>query len=567
MSFEGSIGSIDLIHRLVELGREQFTGAVRFEHDGIIKIVYLKGGDVLSASTNDRTDSIDELLLRAGKIDREHLKQALSKRKENETLGDALLNLGFITRKELTWARRIQAIGILRSVRAWTNGSYTIVADYLPKREEGTLFPLAQIIVELIVTEQDRQPIEKAMDGGRAVFSKSNDFAVTFERLGLNEEAAQIAAQVDGKHSAADIANASGKDVFNVYKLLEALRALGLLSKAQVKDEFAFDTAAVSDAADAWNSRADQLMASASESEDLDLGVPPMDEPPVKEPAAPAAVAATLAKEPEWEFDNAQIEAAQAPPPHPAPPAPPAPKPLPIVAAPRPRPVTPIQTPRRVPTAARRIEPPPPARSRVPVFTLIFIMFIAAAGYAVWTWWSGQQTMQAFAQSQVRRAVGTTPKPVVTQSTPPPITAPPPSQPSVGAGAPGRAAGGAPAATQKPVVAQKPLATLKPLATSKPKPSAPAQTKYQVMAEQYARAATGNFTVQFELVCQTASLAKAVQAGGANVWFVPISYRGQSCYRVFWGKYGTREAAMRAWVQIPASLRGAKPVVVPVPKP
>jgi hypothetical protein len=114
MSFEGSIGSIDLIDRLVALGREQFTGAVRFEHDGIIKIVYLKSGDVLSASTNDRTDSIDELLLRAGKIDREHLKQALSKRKESETLGDALLNLGFITRKELTWARRIQAIGILR---------------------------------------------------------------------------------------------------------------------------------------------------------------------------------------------------------------------------------------------------------------------------------------------------------------------------------------------------------------------------------------------------------------------------------------------------------------------
>ena len=420
MSFEGSIGSIDLIDRLVALGREQFTGAVRFEHDGIIKIVYLKGGDVLSASTNDRTDSIDELLLRAGKIDREHLKQALSKRKESETLGDALLNLGFITRKELTWARRIQAIGILRSVRGWTNGSYTIVADYLPKREEGTLFPLAQIIVELIVTEQDRQPIEKAMDGGAAVFSKSSDFAVAFERLGLNEEAAQIAAQVDGKRTAADIANTSGKDVFNVYKLLEALRALGLLTKAQVKDEFAFDTAAVSDAADAWNSRADELIATASEGEDLDLGVPPQEEPPVKEPAAPAAVAASLANEPQWGFDDAQIEAAQqdAPPQQPTPP--PAPKPKPVVIAtpkpqpivmpspPRSRPKPPVQTQRRIPTQARRIEPPPPPRSRVPVFTLIFIMFIAAAGYAFWTWWSGQQTTQAFARSvpQRTRSVG-----------------------------------------------------------------------------------------------------------------------------------------------------------------
>jgi septal ring-binding cell division protein DamX len=565
MSFEGSIGSIDLIHRLVELGREQFTGAVRFEHDGIIKIVYLKGGDVLSASTNDRTDSIDELLLRAGKIDREHLKQALSKRKENETLGDALLNLGFITRKELTWARRIQAIGILRSVRGWTSGSYTIVADYLPKREEGTLFPLAQIIVELIVTEQDRQPIEKAMDGGTAVFSKSSDFAAAFERLGLNEEAGQIAAQVDGKRSAADIANTSGKDVFNVYKLLEALRALGLLTKSQVKDEFAFETAAVSDAADAWNSRADELIASTSEGEDLDLGVPSQDEPPVREPAAPVGAAATMAKEPQWGFDEAQIEAAQKavpPPPLPAAPKPmlaEMPRPQPVV-APRPRPSIPTQTQRKRPSPPRVVEPQS-TRSRVPVFTLIFLMFIAAAGYAFWTWWSGQQTTQAFAQSQIRRPAPhvATPTPIETQIPPPhPAT-------SVGAAA----TGGTPAATQKPVTTpgKPPVAAPKPIATQKPKPSAPAQTKYQVMAEEYARTASGNFTVQFELVCQTASLAKAVQAGGASVWFVPISYHGQSCYRVFWGKYGTREAAMRAWVQIPSSMRGAKPVVVPVPKP
>jgi len=46
-------------------------------------------------------------------------------------------------------------------------------------------------------------------------------------------------------------------------------------------------------------------------------------------------------------------------------------------------------------------------------------------------------------------------------------------------------------------------------------------------------AASAPYTVQFELVCQTDSITKALRAGGNNVWFVPTSFNGQACYRVF----------------------------------
>src|SRR5688500_12706327 len=255
---EGEISQIQLIERLVELWRERFTGAIRFENDGIIKIIYFKGGDILSASTNDRSDSIDEILMRAGKVSREHVEQALAKRKESETLGDALLNLGFITRKELTWARRVQVVGVIRSIAAWTEGSFTIVADYLPKRDEGTLFPLPQVLVELIVTEQDRGRFEKALDGGNAVFAKNADFDDVWRRLGLNEDAEAIVREIDGGKNAGEVATVSGRDTFNVYKLLHGLATLGILRRVdtpQVQPQFSLDdfaSAGVADAADMW---------------------------------------------------------------------------------------------------------------------------------------------------------------------------------------------------------------------------------------------------------------------------------------------------------------------------
>ncbi|HJT16561.1 MAG TPA: DUF4388 domain-containing protein [Thermoanaerobaculia bacterium] len=520
MSDEGQIGEIDLIQRLVDLGRERFTGAIRFEQDGIIKIVYFKDGDVLSASTNDRTDAVDEILLRAGKVSKDHVKQALSKRKEHESLGDALLNLGFITRKELAWGRRIQVIGILRSVRGWDHGQYAIVADYLPKREEGTLFPLQQILIELYVTEQERQPFERALNGGQAVLAKNDGFDAAFQKLGLNDEAAEIASKIDGNRSAADIVAATGKDAFNTYKLLEALRVLGLLrkiEKPQAEDELGFASIGVFDAEESMTRRPTTGRTPIPEFQTEPE--PPVE--PTGEEAPPPPIAVVTPPNPpdvQWGFDEAQIEAvtnAAAPPPPPA----------------RTRgTATQTQT-RRTPPQFTR---PQPKKSRqAPVFVLVFLLIIVGAAFGGWYWWKSQPVPAATPVATKPKPAPVQPQPVVTaevggketpvEKTPQPQPMPPP--------------------VSAPVAA--------PVPQSQP---APVQTS------------AAKFTLQIELVCQQASLAKAQQIGGSNVWSAPITYRNQACHRVFWGRYATRDEADAAASQIPAELRASKPVVVTIPQ-
>ena len=528
MSLEGEIHEIDLIARLVDLGREHFTGAIRFESDGIIKIVYFKTGDVLSASTNDRTDSIDEILLRAGKVTREHIKQALAKRKESETLGDALLGLGFITRKELTWARRVQVIGILRSVGAWSSGSFTIVEDYLPKRDEGTVFSLPQIILELIVTDPDRERFERALDGGYVVLAKHAEFDERFRTLGLNQDADDIVSAIDGSRTATEIAAASGKDEFNTWKLLYALEMLGLLSRVAPRapeDELPFDTsgddlatAGVADAANVW------------------------DEPP----------SAT------WDVPTEQFAISDEPVP--------ATVEMPMVAT-----AVPTET-HDMPVWTAEPEPPPmrevvqkaskPNRGIGILLGAVVLVILTFAGWAGWKWWQGKP-MPAVAQKPVtpRRSAGTLPAcapaplpaSVVTTT-----TAPPPAP--AGSRRTGRQVGGAPIA---PVVATP---TPAPLAAATS--TDPLRAKYDAMAHHYqASAAGGAYTIQFELVCQTSSLTRALAGNNEHVWFVPTTYGGKSCYRVLWGQYSTRDAAASAIGEIPATLRsGGNPVVIATPK-
>jgi hypothetical protein len=659
MSFEGEIGEIDLIERLVELGGEQFTGAIRFESDGIIKIVYFKGGDVLSASTNDRTDAIDEILQRAGKVTREHIKQALAKRKESETLGDALLGLGFITRKELTWARRVQVIGIIRSIIGWSTGSYTIVADYLPKREEGTLFSLAQIIVELVVTDNDRSKSEQAMDSGNAVFAKAPNFDDAFRRLGLNEDAEQIVAQIDGRNSAAEVASRSGKDIFNVYKLLEALRLLRLVTRSNkppVEHEVSLPVSAnpwdVENPDFTLDDDAPPAAASAPHQEE-DWGLSPEDAtmeipevnraaweaarttPPAASPAtsksvwdepddddrfsgtelAPAPLASTagggtLAAEPQWGFDEAQIEAAR-------------------------RAAVPVRGKDEVPSS---IAPPvakPPRKSRAGLWiTILLLLLLGGAAYPAWQWWQDRNAPEPIVpvkRAKLRNAgvppagpaASSPPTATTTSSVPmPPLGAKTasstqpqspatstaaqksPSQIATATAAPPPqrvATNTAPSQKQQPPAAKPTIvprtlprtlaneitpvpspasaapnsphlertAAGAPTITNTPSAGAPAndatRAKYDNMAKDFAAQKGGTYTVQFELVCETASITRALSEAGAKAWFVPIRYRGRPCYRVFWGRFDSSAEAITASKSMPSGLSKA-PVVVKIPR-
>lgn len=610
---EGEISQINLIERLVELWREQFTGAIRFENDGIIKIVYFKGGDILSASTNDRSDSIDEILMRAGKVSREHVKQALAKRKESETLGDALLNLGFITRKELTWARRVQVVGVIRSIAGWSEGSFTIVADYLPKRDEGTLFPLPQVLVELIVTEQDRARFERALDGGEAVFTRTGDFDDVWRRLGLNEDAEAIVKEIDGSKTATEVALASGRDTFNVYKLLHALATLGVLTraaKAQGDSQFSLDdfaAAGVADAADVWDNTAQNPAFDLDDSPALpdsyvmpsetvempniapddDFEARVFDDAPAVPPTPSAwdeadevpldlslETTTPSPKVPVWDAPTVREPLpVMAPAPIPLPPTSPAPEPMWGFDEAQ------LETSRRATEVSELPDsgvPPKAKGGRYGLLVALLVLAIlAAAGWYGYQWWQGKRAAITPLDQVAQQQTAATEPMATTPST---MTITPATDTATTTGTATDTATTAPAATTTTTAAPVPTPAVitpapapaptvvtasaepapnqpLPRVTARPQATGAGRERYDAMARDFAANPRGAFTVQIQILCDPSNLDKVMRAGGENVWFVPQTIGARSCYRVYWGHFGTRAEAQQGLAQVPASIK------------
>ncbi|MBW3564444.1 MAG: hypothetical protein KY459_06945 [Acidobacteria bacterium] len=526
---EGAIEEITLQPALMSLADDEFTGAVRFERDGELRILYFQDGNLLSAGTSRDDQSIETVLIEAGRISRDHVDQAFAKRQGTESIGEALLRLGFVAQKELRQARRAQLVRVINELEEWNDGSYTLIPDYVSTRSEGSVFTVRQIILEAILGVRDRARFESETGVGSRVFRLPSDFDDRYKLLGLNDAADRIVSLIDGKRSGDEIAAESGSDSFLALKLLHGLATLGLVVPV-AKD---LSGSAISQAP-LFPSIDDDVPDSTSPD---DFGTQSLvdspDPAPLGDPEGEAP--------PGWHYGEGEE-----------------PEYVPIPGyddAPAPDYLEPVEPPVK---GTRR-------SAKWPLIALLFLLVVLAAG-----WWFLLRP----------RMVGDE-RVVEARSPAAPIDRDELAVPATGTGGigsptdPGEAGGGA--ADQQEAAPPEPQVIPEVSEAGDPTPVAPPaaavseevsadRARHDRMAAEYRRElATVPYTVQFEIVCQTASVNLAEEVGGAMVWWVPISFRGEPCYRVFWGRYETRAEAEEGSGEIPERLRdGGTPVVIDV---
>jgi hypothetical protein len=232
-------------------------------------------------------------------------------------------------------------------------------------------------------------------------------------------------------------------------------------------------------------------------------------------------------------------------------------------------------------------QPPRKALARPPVASRSRLPLIAAglAGVALATvgaWYFLLRTPEAAPTPP--RPSPTTVAAAPTTTTLPPPTAAPTAAPTVNATPAPVAAATPPPPTPAPVAAATPTPAPAPTPRPTPVPAAaststsPAEGRTLLrqgalpeaarsFATSLAPGARGRFSHQLLTACSPETIAKAVQAVTADdLFIVPVTLQGRSCYRLCWGVYDSRAAAEAARDSVPGYFRqgGASPRLSPL---
>jgi len=242
-------GSSDAAMLLARMFAQGATGRIGFRRDDVEAIVYFDRGRPVFASSNEPRDRMGELLLREGKItasqyDRCQAVVIASGRR----MGEILVDLGYLKRRELLPAVRRHVEDIVYSLFGWERGTYHVTFDPQPSAERIRLsrHPAA-LILEGIRRKLDRTTLERLIGPMSTVIEVRDR-----ERLGgivhmgdLSAEERGALAAFDGQADLAQVARVAGVDIADVLPFAWGLCVLGLATARRADTEVPDDSTAL----------------------------------------------------------------------------------------------------------------------------------------------------------------------------------------------------------------------------------------------------------------------------------------------------------------------------------
>lgn len=528
LSVKGTLAERPFIGILLEAGKTGLTGMVRVENGHFIKVVYFQDGSVAFASSNEKSDRLTEVLKRAGKLTPEQVEDAQSRLRPNVSLGKTLVELGYISARDLLWGARAQVEGILRHLVFLTEGNYQIMEGSLPKEIINLKMSVDHVIFDAITRSENRDWILQYIGTPEAVYCPTPAFSeFDSDWKGAVEP---ITLRLDGKNSLHEIAQIADLDAFEVCKAVVVLQLLGL---AELKKEQPVQLPLVEEAEIPEAAPSAERREAAQELGQI-LQIPTVEQlqkEQLKE-TRPSEETFALLPEPldqEGAVAEQQKKGVERPR-------------LPSL---KDRQVQiPLQT---IATQSKAAAFFSPERRRQWIIAGIIVTGGVLAGSA-WYYFQNRMSVPTLTNSQ----------PSYTKKS---SASEPVGQPAVSQAEPGPSTPSLPGASVEPgpSVSQPSSAPIEVLQTGRIRDAA------RIWRQQLSRQRSA-FTVQLLIACQEKTVLETFQmmSYSPELAVLPLKYKGQNCYRVIFGVFPSLDAAQAGASRLPASLLGQPSPPAPI---
>lgn len=230
---KGSVKDVSLTKLLMSLNRHRKTGTLSLSTAAFTKEAYIQAGDAIFASSTYTDDRLGEMLLKADKITVEQYDRATEILKASgKRFGAILVELGYLTPKDLFWGVKYQVREIIHSMFLMEDADYEFREGQIPGHEVITLkMCMGNLIYEGVSKIDNWTRIRNEMPDTDSVLRLSADPLSLFQGIELSTQDGKILSLIDGQKTIVEVIERSGLGSFVALKILYVLWAIGMVEQ------------------------------------------------------------------------------------------------------------------------------------------------------------------------------------------------------------------------------------------------------------------------------------------------------------------------------------------------
>ena len=236
---KGRVQEISLPWVLVQLNRRRMTGTLMLTTPVFVKKAFLVKGDAIFASSTYEDDRLGEMLIKAGKITMEQYDKSVELLKQTgKRQGAILVELGYLSPKDLFWGVKYQVREIIYSLLQLEEAEYEFIEDDIPSHEVITLkMSMGNLIYKGVKRIDNWTRIKKEMPRPESVLALSHDPAALFQDIELTQQDRNMLSMVDGTKTIKELIDGSLVGSFEAMKILYVLWSIGVLEEKEKEPE------------------------------------------------------------------------------------------------------------------------------------------------------------------------------------------------------------------------------------------------------------------------------------------------------------------------------------------